>query len=122
MIEALAAENGCVEAEELAAHLREEGRRIGTASVYRALGLLTEMGLLQKVALPDSPARFELVHPDGEHHHHIVCDSCGRTEAFHDEKLEQAIDAVGERSEFAVDSHEITLHGRCRKCSGGKAT
>jgi Fur family ferric uptake transcriptional regulator len=118
VIELLAAEGGCLQAEEIADKLRSEGRPVGTASVYRALGLLAELGLLQKVALPDAPARFELVLPGGEHHHHIVCDGCGKTVAFSDEGLESAIHSFSRHTSFAVESHEITLHGRCESCRG----
>lgn len=119
VIELLAAEGGCLEAEEIVDKLRSGGRPVGTASVYRALGLLAELGLLHKVALPDAPARFELVLPGGEHHHHIVCDSCGKTVAFSDERLERAIHSFSERAAFAVSSHEVTLHGRCEACRTG---
>lgn len=116
VIALLAAEGGCLEAEEVSERLRGEGRKVGTASVYRALNLLSELGLLHRLALAGSPARFELVLPDGEHHHHIVCDSCGRTEPFSDERLEAAIGAVSERTSFEVLAHDITLHGTCGAC------
>jgi Fur family transcriptional regulator, ferric uptake regulator len=116
VIELLAREGGCLEAEHVAARLGREGRKVGTASVYRALGLLSELGLLHKVALPGAPVRFELVLPGGEHHHHIVCDGCGRTSAFSDERLEAAIEEVSRRAAFEVQAHDITLHGTCREC------
>lgn len=116
VIELLAAEGGCIDAEQVEAQLRERGRTVGTASVYRALGLLSELGLLQKVAVAGAPVRFELVHPDGHHHHHIVCDRCGRTVAFTDEALERAVHDVSRRASFQVSSHEITLHGTCEGC------
>lgn len=105
-----------MDAEQLEARLRSSTRSVGTASVYRALALLAELGLLQRVAVAGSPARFELVHPDGHHHHHIVCDECGRTEPFTDAALERAIAGAGDRSGYAVSSHEITLHGKCESC------
>lgn len=116
VVELLGTEGGCVEAEDVVARLRSRGRRAGTASVYRALAVLTELGLLHKVALPDSASRFELVLPGGEHHHHIVCDRCGRTESFSDEQLEAAVHAVSERASFEVAAHDITLHGTCEPC------
>jgi Fur family ferric uptake transcriptional regulator len=118
VVELLADEGGCVDADVVTERLRERGERVGTASVYRALGLLTDLGLLQRVTLPDGPARFELVLPGGHHHHHLVCDRCGRTVPFSDEPLEQAIDAVGNRSSFDVSSHEIVLRGECERCRG----
>jgi Fur family transcriptional regulator, ferric uptake regulator len=108
-----------MEAEHVVEALRSEGRSVSTASVYRALRVLTELGLLQRVAVSGAPIRFELVLPDGGHHHHIVCAECGRTEAFDDEKLEAAVAAVSRRVSFRVDAHDVTLHGVCKTCEVG---
>lgn len=116
VIELLDLEGGCLDADDVAQRLRDRGRRVGTASVYRALNLLSELGLVHRVAVAEGPARFELVHPGGEHHHHIVCDRCGKTVAFEDEGLEQAIDRVSEETSFAVGAHDVTLHGTCDDC------
>lgn len=118
VIEELAEKGGCVDADELSARLREGGRRAGTASVYRALTLLEELGLVHRTALPGgAPARYELVHPDGHHHHHIVCGECGKTVAFSDEELERAVHAISERADFEVVAHDVTLHGTCARCA-----
>ena len=116
VIELLAEEGGCLEAEDVATKLKGRGRSVGTASVYRALSLLSELGLLHKVAVAGAPVRFELVRPGGEHHHHIVCDECGKTVAFSDEPLEAAIRRLSARTSFEVLAHEITLHGTCAAC------
>jgi Fur family ferric uptake transcriptional regulator len=116
VIELLAAEGGCLEAPDVAERIRGHGRRVGTASVYRALSLLCDLGLLHKLALPEAPVRYELVRPGGEHHHHIVCDECGKTVVFSDERLEAAIAEVSRRAAFEVQAHDITLHGRCQSC------
>jgi len=116
VIELLGVEGGCLEAEDVAARLRERGRTVGTASVYRALALLSDLGLLHKVAVSDGAARFELVLPSGEHHHHIVCDACGRTVAFSDQALERAVHAISDQTSFQVEAHDVTLHGICESC------
>lgn len=116
VIELLGEKGGCLDADDVAQQLRDRGRRVGTASVYRALNVLSELGLVHRVAVTDGPTRFELVHPGGEHHHHIVCDSCGKTVAFEDDELEEAIDRVSERTSFVVEAHDVTLHGTCGDC------
>ncbi len=74
-------------------------------------------GLIQRVDLGGDAAGYERVDPGGHHHHHIVCENCGRVVAFEDERLEQAIVALGERPDFKVSSHEVTLRGECARCS-----
>jgi Fur family ferric uptake transcriptional regulator len=62
-------------------------------------------------------ARFERAHAD-DHHHHVVCDDCGKVEPFADPSLERAIDAASERLGYAVEAHEVVLHGACGACRG----
>lgn len=89
---------------------------VGRATVYRALEQLEGLGLIQKVDLGGDAAGYERVDPSGHHHHHIVCEQCGRVVAFEDEGLEQAIVALARRPDFKVSSHEVTLRGRCENC------
>ena len=116
VVEALGRRGGCLDADELVATLRKGGKRVGVASVYRALGLLAELGLLQRVAVARGSARYELVGPGGDHHHHVVCDDCGATTAFEDEALERAIGRLSRRTAYAVQAHDVTLHGTCPDC------
>jgi Fur family ferric uptake transcriptional regulator len=89
---------------------------VGRATVYRALDQLESLGLVQRVDLGGEAAGYERLDPEGDHHHHIVCDRCGRVVAFEDERLERAITAVGKRPDFEVSSHEVTLRGECANC------
>ena len=116
VIEALDRHGGCVDAEQLVATLRGEGSRVGVASVYRALALLAGAGVLQRVPVAGGSARYELVHPGGAHHHHLVCDDCGATTPFEDAALERAIGGVSRRTAYAVQAHDVTLHGTCPDC------
>jgi Fur family transcriptional regulator, ferric uptake regulator len=96
--------------------LRSEGRPAGRASVYRVLELLVEHGLLERVEVGDGVSRFEPMLPSGQHHHHLVCDSCGRLVAFDDPALERAIERASSRLGARVDRHEIVLRGACADC------
>lgn len=116
VVEALGKRGGCVDAEELVAVLRRGGKRVGVASVYRALGLLADVGVLQRVPVAGGSARYELVGPGGDHHHHLVCDDCGATTPFEDEALERAIRSVSGQTSYAVQAHDVTLHGTCPDC------
>lgn len=90
---------------------------VGLASVYRVLDALFEQGLVQRVDVGDGVARFEAVRDDGHgHHHHLVCDDCGKVEAFEDPRLELAISAVEERTGYDVVAHDVVLRGACGDC------
>jgi Fur family transcriptional regulator, ferric uptake regulator len=88
----------------------------GRASIYRVLDLLAEHGLVERIAVGDGQTRFEQVLPDGHHHHHLVCEQCGRLVAFDDAGLERAIDALSTRLGVRVDSHDVLLRGCCQRC------
>jgi Fur family ferric uptake transcriptional regulator len=115
VIELLAGQNCCLTAQEIFDELRASGRRVGIASVYRILELLTAEGVVQRIDLGSGTARYEPVWPDG-HHHHLVCDSCGKVEAFEDPALETALTRVEKRSGYAVAGHDVVLHGACSDC------
>ena len=117
VVEAIGRAGGCLSAEEVSAGLRAAGKRVGTASVYRALSVLSELGALHAVSMPGGPLRYELVLPGGHHHHHVVCDRCGATVSFQDPALEAAIERVSKRVAYAVDAHDVTLRGTCPACS-----
>lgn len=117
VIDALADRDGCCTAGDLADRLRASGSRVGLASVYRALAALQEADLVRALELGEGERRYELVHADGEHHHHVVCDRCGATTAFHDETLEQSIAAVAKRLDWQVGAHDVVLHGLCARCA-----
>ena len=111
------AELGCsVTAREVAEVLRDRGSGVGLASIYRALELLERQALVKRFDVGEGIARYEPAHPSGEHHHHIVCDSCGAVEPFEDEALERAIVRLSERVDFSVAAHDVTLHGECNVC------
>src|SRR5262245_45357074 len=94
VVSLLAEQSCCLSAQEISDRLRGDGTEVGIASIYRALDLLGEMGLVQRVEVGDGGARFEPVVPGGEHHHHAICDTCGRVTAFEDERLEQQLERL----------------------------
>ena len=117
VVELLGRQDCCLTAQEIFDELRAEDRQVGIASIYRVLDLLTEKGLLQRVDLGAGIARYEAVHSGGEHHHHLVCDDCGRVEAFADDELERALHKVERRTGYSVAGHDVVLRGACRECA-----
>jgi Fur family ferric uptake transcriptional regulator len=115
VITLLAEQQCCLTANEIVDRLRADGRRVGMASVYRALDQLVSLGLVQRLDFPDA-ARFEPMLPSGEHHHHLVCDDCGKVEPFADHALERALNRVGSKVGYDVGTHDVVLRGACAAC------
>lgn len=119
LIELLARQDCALTALEIEDALRR-GRRgqrpVGRASIYRVLDLLHDHELINRLDLGDGIARYEVAHPAGEHHHHLLCDKCGQLVPFHDPGLERSIDRLSDRLGFRTTDHEVTLRGNCPNC------
>ena len=116
IVEALGEQDCCLTAQEILDRLRAGDRTVGIASVYRVLDLLVGEGYVQKIELGSGIARYEPIRPGGDHHHHLVCDSCGKVEAFEDTSLERALGRVEQQSGYDVSLHDVVLHGACGNC------
>ena len=88
---------------------------LSLATVYRNLKQLLEAGEIQAVSLPGDSPRYESAHHD--HHHHFQCMSCQRVFDIHACPGDMA--ALAPRG-FTVESHELTLYGRCADCAAPK--
>ena len=82
---------------------------LGEITVYRAVKLLEEAGLIDRVVL-DGVGRFEVA---GEHHDHFVCIDCGRIVEFHSAALEALQAEVAAAYGFVVRGHQHVVHVRC---------
>jgi Fur family ferric uptake transcriptional regulator len=97
--------------------LRTSDRAVARASVYRILDQLESLGLVQRVETGKSSVFYEPVRRDHDHHHHLVCDRCGKLVPFADEELEKTIGKLSRRVPFQVSDHEVVLHGACDACA-----
>ena len=117
MVKLLARQSCCLSAQEISDRMRSSGSDVGLASVYRALDLLHGMGLVQRIELGEGPSLYEPVAPDGEHHHHAVCDRCGRITAFEDERLERRLEQLAGTLRHSMSGHDLVIHGHCSRCT-----
>jgi Fur family ferric uptake transcriptional regulator len=112
VVSLLAQQRCCISAQEI--HDRLE-RRVGLASVYRALETLLDLHLVHRLDR-DGIAHYEPADPSGEHHHHAVCAACGRLDAFEDPVLESRLEAVLRDLGYAGHGHDVVLRGTCPGC------
>lgn len=103
------------DAEDLVLRMRERGKKISRATVYRTLELLHECGLVGRVRLNEEKYRYERLRK-GEHHDHLVCTGCGKVIEFVEPRIEELQDAVCSRYDFAASSHSHQIWGLCGPC------
>lgn len=101
--------------------LRDDGRAVGRASVYRVLDELVSLGLVGRVEVGQGMARYEPARGEAHHHHHMVCERCGDVFPFEDEELERTIGRLAQRVAFDVAAHDIVLRGSCSGCRDQRA-
>jgi len=111
-------EQACaLSAQEIQRALGGRRRAVSRASIYRVMEELEAIGVVQRVELGQGIVRYEAVRRGPGHHHHLVCDRCGRLEPFTDAGLERAISRLSDRVPLKVSVHEIVIHGACRVCA-----
>jgi Fur family ferric uptake transcriptional regulator len=92
------------------------GAGVDLSTVYRTLEALETLGMVEHVHLGHGPGAYH-VGPSTEHHH-LVCDSCGRTFDVPIGDLRRAVELVTERLGFVADSAHFAIVGRCGECAG----
>jgi Fur family ferric uptake transcriptional regulator len=117
ILELLDEQSCALSAVEIQRGLSSRNREVSRASVYRVMEELELLGVLQRVEIGQGVVRYEPVRHGPGHHHHLVCDRCGRLEPFTDEGLERAISRLSDRLPLRVSEHEIVIHGSCRTCA-----
>jgi len=102
-------------ADDIAERLRDEGVRIGKATIYRTLGLLVEVGLAAEHDFDEGFKRYETrIGP--AHNDHLVCTGCGEVVEFHHDALDEIQDEVARSKKFQVLTRQLKLYGLCATC------
>lgn len=104
-----------VSIEELLAQVRATDPRVGYATVYRTLKLLTECGVANERRFGDGLTRYELA-DDTSHHDHLICLECGDIIEFEEPRIEELQEKIAGQYGFDLRSHKHELYGVCAKC------
>ncbi|MFG0244515.1 MAG: Fur family transcriptional regulator [Phycisphaerales bacterium JB052] len=97
--------------QEILEHASKTVPTVGIATVYRTVRALVEQGEIVAVELPGEPPRYEMA--GKEHHHHFVCESCGK--AFDIDACPGNLAHMTPKG-FTLNRHDITLFGLCDGC------
>jgi Fur family ferric uptake transcriptional regulator len=95
--------------------LRQQGARVGLATVYRTLDLLVESGLVRAHEFGEGFKRYEPTTAQA-HHEHLICERCGRVLEFAHERLERMLPVLADEHGFQHRRHRIEIYGVCRSC------
>ena len=103
------------DAEEIYFTIKQSGKKVSRATVYRTIDVLVKNNLVRKLKLGDGRNRYENKLDRG-HHDHIVCIQCGKIDEFMDENIEKLQDEIAKKYQFKIVRHIHQLFGLCRDC------
>ncbi len=105
------------------AELLDAEPSMSQSSLYRNLGVLEQHDVVRRLSSTDDVARFELAEDvTGEHHHHLVCTTCGTIEDIDvapevETAMHVAIDDAAAGHGFRTELHRLELLGTCADCA-----
>ena len=99
------------------ASLKESNPTLSLGTVYRNLNLLSELGEIRKIPMPNSRDRFD---GDVSEHSHVICKECGRVFDVSLDRLKDLDEEIERQSGFEVTSHELIVTGLCPECKNNK--
>ncbi len=108
--------NTHINLEELLKRVRRKNPKVGYATVYRTMKLLTGCGVAIERQFGDGQTRYEHI-PDDSHHDHCICVKCGKIMEFENQKIEHLQKEIAEKMNFTVNNHKLELYGYCSKCA-----
>lgn len=94
------------------------------SSAYRHLVDLQSAGVVRRIAASDEFARFELDEHLTEHHHHLICTTCGKvldvtpSGAF-ERTVSRQLSGLAAAHGFTPTSHLLDVLGTCTSCADG---
>jgi Fur family ferric uptake transcriptional regulator len=116
VLQILAAEPNDATAQQIHAHLRDQGHSVGLATVYRTLSVLSRYGVVDALTHHPGEVCYRLC-TAGDHHHHLVCTECHRVVELRDCDLDSWLAQLGTEHSFTVTAHTVEVAGLCADCS-----
>ncbi len=102
--------------------LLEMDASLAQSSAYRNLAVLEQADVVHRIVTNDDFARYELAEDLTEHHHHLICSSCGSVADFTlgaeiEAELDRVLGRVASKLAFRADHHRLDLVGTCVDCT-----
>jgi Fur family ferric uptake transcriptional regulator len=113
---ALEASDQFLSAQQLHEELRARGERVGLTTVYSQLRVLADAGLVSVLRTDDGETLYRRCETE-DHHHHLVCRSCGATTEVQAPDVEAWATSVASDRGYRDVTHTFAIVGTCPECS-----
>ena len=101
-------------ADQIYQSLKTDHPTISLGTVYKTLGLLEELGLIQKLRFNESSIRYD---PDMELHINIVCSKCGKIYDYKAENVKKLWSVIVSDIGIKPKGQRIDIYYECNECN-----
>jgi len=113
LLELVEKTEGQLDVYEIYRRAKERNRKLSLSTVYRALRLFTDLGIIDDLQYGEH--HYHAIKLSREHYH-LVCLGCGQVVEFESELVDTLKASVGASYSFAVTRGEVNLSGYCEGC------
>jgi Fur family ferric uptake transcriptional regulator len=106
--------------EEIWADVQQTASGVNISTIYRALELLEQLGLVTHTHLGHGAPSYHLAAETK--HIHLICSQCGRITEVAPDAVAPLVSALNDNYGFETDVGHLTVFGRCESCRGGPET
>lgn len=107
--------HGHFDVDELYLQLRGKGTKVSKASIYRALPLFIDCGLVREVDFSGGHWHYEYIYGHA-HHSHLRCLGCGEILEFEEPALKRLEDQLARAYGYLIKGHHLQVNGLCAAC------
>ncbi len=113
IVDIIQTEGGHITAEEIIKYVQNKMPGVNKSTIYRTLELLEKAGCVFK---SESAKGSIYHHADESHHHHLICEKCGKTVDFNENVFRPVEKYLNGKYGFQVDFKHIVISGICASC------
>lgn len=103
-------------AQDIFAQLRAQGENVGLTTIYNQLRALADTGEVDFLRTSAGETLYRRCNTDN-HHHHLVCRSCGSTVEVEGPEVERWADMIANKHKFVEITHTVEILGLCADCA-----
>src|SRR5690554_3392338 len=108
--------------EDIERRLREQGERIGKATIYRTLEMLVRSGLVEEYDFGEGFKRYKHLFGQTQVREHLICTECGKVSEIQGEELSRLQDRIAREHGFLPARHRLEMYGICAECQAAGRT
>lgn len=95
--------------------LKQKGVKVSKASIYRALPLFIDCGLVREVDFNEGHWHYEHIYGHS-HHNHLRCLGCGEILEFENPALHHLEEQLARQYGYHIKGHHLQVEGYCPGC------